>query len=103
MNNLNPFKSQNIIETDEMKGLFKELQELTTRICLQYVEDCGTTVSIDSIHRNIQSSIDYAITVFKIRANSALINQPNTNLPLEECIAIAAHTAYNEIVENGKA
>lgn len=99
---MNPFESKgNIAESNEMKALFKELREVHAKICLQYAEEKGADLSMDHVHRCIHSAADFDIIMFKIRASAQLVHQPETTLPIDERIAIAAHEAYKEVKSFG--
>ncbi|WVT33183.1 hypothetical protein PS49_79 [Aeromonas phage PS49] len=96
---MNPFKSRNIAETEEMKALFKELREITGRICLQYAEEQGEKLNIDHVHRSIHAATDFDVIMFKTHAYHQLNSQPNVSLPMSEKIAIAAHESYKRLKE----
>ena len=98
---MNPFTGKNIAESNEMKTLFNKMREVTAAICLQYAEEQGEALVMDTVHRNIHALVDFDIIMFKIQANSFLTNQPETTLPMSERIAIAAHEAYKEVSNFG--
>ena len=96
---MNPFQSSAISETEEMKSLFKELREITGRICLQYAEEKGEKLNMDHVHRSLHASIDFDVIMFKTYAYHQLNSQSTTSLPMSEKIAIAAHEAYKKVKE----
>jgi hypothetical protein len=98
---MNPFKSDNIAETEEMKALFRELREINARICLLYAEEKGADLNMDHVHRSIHAATDFDVIMFKMYAASKLSTQPETSLSLDERIAVAAHEAYKEVKNIG--
>ncbi|AKU43733.1 hypothetical protein CPT_Merlin87 [Citrobacter phage Merlin] len=97
----NPFKTTGIAESDEMKALFKELREINARICFQYAEEKGIEFNVDTVLRNINALTEFDIVMFRMFAYTALANQPENTLPIDERIIIAANEAYNKVIEIG--
>lgn len=96
---MNPFKSEAIADSPELKSLFNELREINARICLQYAEEKGVELNMDHVHRSISAMVDFDVIMFKTYACYQLNNQPETSLDINEKIAIAAHEAYKRVTE----
>ena len=98
---MNPFISQMMADSDKMKALFVELREITARICFQYAEEKGENLNMDHVHRSIHAATDFDVVMFKTYAFHQLNNQPETSLPIDERVAIAAHEAYKKVIKRG--
>lgn len=98
---MNPFEYKPRFESDEMKTLFKELNELISRICLQHAEEAGENISFDSLSRSLAGSVEFITVWFKTSAFHKFSTQPETSLPISERVAIAAHEAYKEVRKRG--
>lgn len=98
---MNPFEYKPKFESPEMKALFKELSELTSRICLQHAEEAGENVSFDSLSRSLAGTVEFNTVWFKTAAFHKFATQPETTLPIDERVAIAAHEAYKQVANRG--
>lgn len=98
---MNPFGNKDRFSSPEMKALFKELNEITARICLQHAEEAGEEYSHEALSCSLQGTVEFSSIWFKTAAFHKLSTQPETTLPMSECIAVAAHEAYKQVVDRG--
>ncbi len=96
---MNPFEYKDRFSSPEMKALFKELNELTSRICLQHAEEAGEEYSHEALSYSLQGTVEFTSVWFKTAAFHKLSTQPETTLPMNERIAIAAHEAYKQVIK----
>lgn len=96
---MNPFKSNDMAETEAMKALFKELREVHASICLQHAVEFGEKIDMNFIQNSINAAATFDVIFFKSIASRYLSMQPETTLRNDDCIAVAAHEAYKEVIK----
>ncbi|UIS65604.1 hypothetical protein PP425_gp089 [Enterobacter phage vB_EclM_Q7622] len=98
---MNPFEYKDRFNSPEMKALFKELNDITSRICLQHAEEAGEEYSHEALSCSLQGTVEFTSVWFKTAAFHKFAIQPETTLPMNERVAIAAHEAYKQVAARG--
>ncbi|WCZ66202.1 hypothetical protein [Yersinia phage MHG19] len=95
---MNPFKAENHTYSPDMQALFKELTEVSSKIFLLHAEEKGAAINLDAVSNYMKMCIDFDASMFKLSAEQAFKNIPDTSLCIDEKVAIAAHEAFKAVI-----
>jgi hypothetical protein len=94
----NVFESKYQEQSPEMKQKFNELRKLTAEMLLLHCEDKGEEADLTTFGIQLSRAVEFDSVWFRTSAFHKLATQPETPLPANEKIAIAAHEAYKSMV-----
>lgn len=94
---MNPFNRDRLPESPERREIVKRLEKVLCELYLNDVESYGEKFNFDRMRAEVGAIVDFQHIYMHTSAYMFFGQQPETSLPIDERMAIAAHEAFKKV------